>query len=143
MYGFLLKIYRLFWEKKASFQIVHCKTVSNCFQKENIQVDNHWTTQSVHLQELSKWKELVSVSALWHFVIRCFPKYYLALKVLCVLRPKTQIAGKTKFIRYENQLHEWSVFAKNLSGTLRKIQILTENLHAYLGKVSFISKRPL
>ena len=34
-------------------------------------------------------------------------------------------------------------FCKDLSDTPRKIQILAEKLHAYLGKVSFISKHPL
>ena len=54
--------------------------------------------------------------------------------------PITQHAATTNVCRSEYQLHVWSLSANELSDTPRKVQVLAEKLHAYLGKVSFISK---
>ena len=54
--------------------------------------------------------------------------------------PNPPLAATTNVCRSEYQLHVWRLSAKDLSDTARKVQVLAEKLHAYLGKVSFISK---
>ena len=49
-----------------------------------------------------------------------FLQSHFALKVKCRLRSKTELAGTTNILRYENQYHEWSHSAKDLSDPARK-----------------------
>ena len=54
--------------------------------------------------------------------------------------PNPQLAATTNVCRSEYQLHVWSLAAKDLSDSPRKVKVLAEKLPTYLGKVSFISK---
>ena len=49
--------------------------------------------------------------------------------------PNTQLAATTNVCRSEYELYVWSLSAKDLSDTPRKVQVWAEKLHVYLGQV--------
>ena len=60
-----------------------------------------------------------------------------------ILRPKTQLATTTKIFREENELDDGVFLPKFFLILQGEVEFLAENPHAYVGKVSFLSKRPL